>query len=86
MVQVRIRRQGAARRFEFRGHAGYAPRGQDVVCAAVSTVYDLLAGYAEPDADALVLPEQAGLLAGAAQRELCRIAAAYPDHVRVTAE
>lgn len=27
----------------FAGHAGYAPRGQDIVCAAVSALYGTLA-------------------------------------------
>lgn len=27
----------------FRGHAGYAPRGRDIVCAAVSALYGTLA-------------------------------------------
>ena len=30
--------QGAIQRFEIAGHAGYAPHGDDIVCAAVSAL------------------------------------------------
>lgn len=29
-------------RFTIEGHAGYAPKGQDIVCAAVSALYETL--------------------------------------------
>ena len=40
MVTVRVTREadGAVSAFEVTGHAGQAPRGQDVVCAAVSAL------------------------------------------------
>ncbi|PDO10229.1 MAG: hypothetical protein BLM47_08220 [Candidatus Reconcilbacillus cellulovorans] len=40
MVRVRIERDsnGAIARFRVSGHAGYAERGRDIVCAAVSAV------------------------------------------------
>lgn len=31
-------RRGAIHRFEIAGHAGFAPRGDDIVCAAVSAL------------------------------------------------
>lgn len=77
--------------FRFRGHAGYAPPGSDIVCAAVSTLYDLLA-----HSEAVRL-RQAGAgeallcLNGPRAETLCpetaaaleRLAAAYPAHVWV---
>ena len=36
MTQIRIDVEGM--RLEIDGHAGYAPAGQDIVCAAVSTL------------------------------------------------
>ena len=33
--------------FRSSGHAGYAPAGQDIVCAAVSALMYALAGYLE---------------------------------------
>jgi len=40
MVTVKLFRdnQGRISGFEIRGHAGYAPEGQDIVCAGVSMV------------------------------------------------
>ena len=46
---------GPAMRLEAAGHAGYAPAGQDIVCAGVSTLMQalvsLLAGWPPPDGD-----------------------------------
>lgn len=36
MVKVRFTREGNTAGLTVSGHAGYAPRGQDIVCAAVS--------------------------------------------------
>ncbi|MFP4979338.1 ribosomal-processing cysteine protease Prp [Paenibacillus sp. CN-4] len=41
MINVRITREsarGAIASFEVKGHAGYARRGEDIVCAGVSAV------------------------------------------------
>ncbi|WP_106768498.1 ribosomal-processing cysteine protease Prp [Paenibacillus faecalis] len=40
MITVRITRKedGRIHSFEVKGHADYAPRGRDIVCAGVSTV------------------------------------------------
>ncbi len=39
MVRVKVRwERGQITRLEVTGHAGFAPRGEDIVCAAVSTL------------------------------------------------
>ena len=39
MTNVRISRQGRwLRGFEISGHSGYAERGEDIVCAAISAI------------------------------------------------
>ena len=51
---------GPAMRLEAAGHAGYAPAGQDIVCAGVSTLMQalvsLLAGEETPTAMLLTSP------------------------------
>jgi len=51
---------GPAMRLEAAGHAGYAPEGQDIVCAGVSTLMQalvsLLAGEETPTAMLLTSP------------------------------
>lgn len=42
-----IRVRAGERRITVGGHAGYAPVGQDIVCAAVSALTYALAGYLE---------------------------------------
>lgn len=42
-----IRVRAGERRITVSGHAGYAPVGQDIVCAAVSALTYALAGYLE---------------------------------------
>lgn len=41
MIDVQVRRvHGRVTGFTVHGHAGYAPRGEDIVCAAVSALTD----------------------------------------------
>lgn len=42
-----IRVRAGERRITVSGHAGHAPAGQDIVCAAVSALMYALAGYLE---------------------------------------
>ena len=42
-----IRVRAGERRITVSGHAGHAPVGQDIVCAAVSALMYALAGYLE---------------------------------------
>ena len=72
----------------FEGHAGYAPAGRDIVCAAVSALYHTLVvnlqdrpGYVQ-DGTELRCPGAAAQIAFVA-RGLEAIAAAYPECVRV---
>jgi len=37
-VRVQVNRRGEIRAFQVRGHAGFADRGQDIVCAGVSAL------------------------------------------------
>ena len=57
---------GLSCRLEADGHAGYAPAGQDIVCAGASTVmqglvYLLDRGRRTPTAKPLIEPEARGL-------------------------
>lgn len=61
---------GATLRLEAAGHAGYAPAGQDIVCAGASTLMQalvfLLAGEANAEADAWDEPDGPRLAVSAA--------------------
>lgn len=37
-VDLYLNQQGEIQSFEVKGHAGYAPKGEDIVCAAVSAL------------------------------------------------
>ena len=80
------------------GHAGYAPRGQDIVCAGVSTLVQTLVESLEAFcADAISyslkpgmveikfrdLSADADLLISSFFVGICMIAERYPDHVKV---
>lgn len=82
------------RRVTLTGHAGYAPRGQDIVCAAASAlVYALIAALQEQDnlREAVVRPGHVTVAANeGAEAEfslvrggLGQLAARYPDCVKV---
>lgn len=47
MITITIRRDEMSAQLIVSGHARYAQKGQDIVCAAVSTVTNLLANLAE---------------------------------------
>ena len=86
-------------RIEINGHAGYARRGRDIVCAAVSALYwtfkasvDELAEdeiKAEKTADMIVieyknLSANAQLLMSSFFIGLSRLARDYPNNVKLT--
>ena len=53
MIRARYRREGGIHVLTLSGHAGYAERGADIVCAAVSaTAYNLL-GWLENHSEEL---------------------------------
>lgn len=53
MIKIAIHRDEMMAQFIISGHAGYAERGQDIVCAGVSTVTGILEGLAEAWRDAM---------------------------------
>ena len=75
------------------GHAGYAPKGQDIVCAAVTALVFALAGYLEKQDRAAELIMRPGYVTVAATGyspafEVIRcgmqqLAADYPENVEV---
>lgn len=79
------------------GHAGAAPRGQDIVCAAVSALVETFRSVCRDitieleDADAVMLawenvrPEGRGQIR-MLYTGLCEIARAYPQNVQVRGE
>lgn len=94
MIEVRRTDSGIT----VRGHAGYAPHGQDVVCAAVSTlVQSLFASVKELTADEIKadmaagnavieygnLSKEARLLVDSFFVGIQMIADSYPENVRI---
>lgn len=47
MIKISIHRDEMMAQFIVSGHAGYAPKGHDIVCAGVSTITNLLENLAE---------------------------------------
>lgn len=90
-----IRVRAGERRITVSGHAGYAPAGQDIVCAAVSALTYALAGYLEETGQAARSDIRRGYAdiegakgCGAAfalvRCGMEQLAAAYPDCVEMT--
>ena len=90
---IRVRFDGA--QVTVSGHAGYAPAGRDIVCAAVSALVYALAGYLEETGQAERVDIRRGFAdirgtaAGAAARALERcgveqLAQASPGCVEIT--
>lgn len=56
MIKCKMSLSDDVAEIQITGHAGYAPMGQDIVCAAATTLCNTLVGYlgtkdeAEPDA------------------------------------
>ena len=92
MIEIRIDEDLGMIRAE--GHAGYGRKGEDIVCAAVSAVMDLMARAAMHKKDARVETEEDGTMAvwgfgfryscalSAAKEELEAIAEKYPENVK----
>lgn len=90
-----IRVRAGERRITVSGHAGYAPAGQDIVCAAVSALTYALAGYLEETGQAARSDIRRGYadIEGAGDCDAAfalvrcgmeQLAAAYPDCVEMT--
>lgn len=80
-------------RVTVQGHAGYAPKGEDIVCAAVSALTYALIGALEEEGLIRELVVRPGFVTVAAKKEdkafdvvrcgIGQIAARYPQCVRV---
>lgn len=85
-------------KIEVSGHAGYAPRGQDIVCAGVTVLTQTLAasldGLTEDNPDYTIAPgvfkietkdlsDKARFLIDSFFIGICGIAEAYPEYVRI---
>jgi uncharacterized protein YsxB (DUF464 family) len=85
-------------KIEVSGHAGYAPRGQDIVCAGVTALTQTLAasldGLTEDNPDYTIAPgvfkietkdlsDKARFLIDSFFIGICGIAEAYPEYVRI---
>ena len=90
-----IRVRAGERRITVSGHAGHAPVGQDIVCAAVSALTYALAGYLEETGQAARICIRRGFAevegagdCGAAfalvRCGLAQLARQYPACVQVT--
>ena len=84
-----IRVRAGERRITVSGHAGHAPVGQDIVCAAVSALMYALAGYLEETEQAARSDIRRGYADCGAAFALVRcgmeqLAAAYPGCVEMT--
>ncbi len=97
MINARFFRKGKYFSVEIKGHSGSAPRGEDIVCAAVSAGFLYLVAMLE-DSGAEILSKSQDNGFGAVkflggEREegaylmllagLSRLAGAYPEYVRV---
>lgn len=74
-------------RMTIHGHAAYGPKGQDIVCAAVSILWETLEDAIQ-DAGADIHSEnaEAGAWFAFVWRGLSQLAAQYPKHVSVRRE
>lgn len=90
-----IRVRAGERRITVSGHAGHAPAGQDIVCAAVSALTYALAGYLEETGQAarsdirrgyadIEGAEGCGAAFALVRCGMEQLAAAYPGCVEMT--
>lgn len=94
MIEVSISKDG----IRVLGHSGYAPHGQDIVCAAVSTLTQTLVasieGLTKDKPNFIMAPggfvletkdlsEKSKLLVDSFFIGICGVADAYPDHIRI---
>lgn len=90
-----IRVRAGERRITVSGHAGHAPAGQDIVCAAVSALTYALAGYLEETGQAarsdirrgyadIEGAEGCGAAFALVRCGIEQLAAAYPGCVEMT--
>lgn len=51
MIKILYRKTEDSFKLKITGHAGYAKKGEDVVCAGISTLYFTLGNYLEKNCD-----------------------------------
>lgn len=99
MIAARVLRRGGRFELTLEGHAGYAPRGYDIVCAGASMLLYALAGTLEARGDKaeVTLEPGRGQVACAGGGEvgalfemaavgLCQLAESYPDNITIRTE
>ncbi len=95
MLTVKLKQSENKLQIDFHGHAAYAERGKDIVCAAVSALYYTLTEGIRQQAPAAIAVKgesvsldlsspAAAAIAKAVMSSLLSIADAYPDHIRLT--
>ena len=87
MTEIEIVR-GKKSTVRIKGHANYAPRGQDIVCAAVSAIFQTLCMtvgemYTEKDGVCSVKFARRRAELKMAQQGFEMLAKKYPDNVRL---
>lgn len=90
MIEVLIS-NGFSYRIELKGHANYAPSGQDIVCAGVSTLVETLSTFVgvKKEEDVIVLETNDYDLRDYmcfAEQGIRLIAEQYPNNVKVVEE
>ena len=92
MIQVKERRTQGGREIFFSGHAGYAPEGEDIVCAAVSILFFTLAkavvqkggrAFFRSGEGKIFVPEELERELSFVRSGISLLAEKYPDKVRV---
>ena len=97
MIEARYDRDGEMHTLFVRGHAGYAEKGQDIVCAGVSAIVYALIGWLENNLEAYVdIDETSGYVSISCEGDekveavfymaaigIENIANTYPDHVDI---
>lgn len=97
MITARYDRDGESHTLSVNGHAGYAEKGQDIVCAGVSAIVYALIGWLENNIESYVsIDERNGEVVIACEGDeqveavfymaaigIENIANTYPDHVEI---
>ena len=99
MIMARYDRDGETHTLSVNGHAGYAEKGQDIVCAGVSAIVYALLGWLEnnsEDADFVSIDENNGEVVISCEGDdnvasvfymaaigIENIMNTYPDHVDI---
>lgn len=76
-----------------KGHSGYAPEGEDIVCAGVSALFFAFSGYLErkgwlteakiASGDSYITFKESGEAVEMLEEGIKQIAEAYPEYVKL---